>query len=89
MPLYDVRRKTVLRSSVVEAVNETEARFKARDVWQQDAAIVSLSAEVVRIAFTEDNDGDLLSELRYEETDRDRESELTERLRREDYRESP
>lgn len=50
MPLYEVRRRTVLSSSLVSAQSETEARFKARDVWQQDAAIASLSADVVYVS---------------------------------------
>ena len=72
--LYEVRRRTVLASSVVEADSEMEARIKARDLWQQDAAIASLSADVLRQP-PEPEPGDLRSELRYEETDADREAE--------------
>ena len=71
---YEVRRRTVLFSSVVEADSEMEARIKARDLWQQDAAIASLSADVLRQP-PDPEPGDLRSELRYEETDADREAE--------------
>ena len=74
MPLYEVRRRTVLASSMVEAPDEMQARIKARDVWQQDAAIASLSADVIYITEPDDN-GDERSELRYEETETDRETE--------------
>lgn len=80
MPLYEVRRRTVLASSVVEADSEMEARIMARDVWQQDAAIASLSADVTRQP-PDHEPGDLRSEERYEETDQDRETE-----RRADHR---
>ena len=46
MTLWEVRRRTVVTASIVEARNETEARTKARDVWQQDAAIAALFADV-------------------------------------------
>lgn len=62
MPLYEVRRRTVLASSVVEAPDEMQARIKARDVWQQDAAIASLSADVIPQPPTPDDDGDSRSE---------------------------
>lgn len=89
MPLYEVRRRTVLASATVTAANETEARCLARDAWQQDAALAALGADVLRVPFPPDDTGDLRSELRYEETDHDRMSEETERIRREDYSESP
>lgn len=82
MPLYEVRRRTVLASATVTAANETEARCLARDAWQQDAAIASLSADVTCIPFVPDDDGDARSEARYEETDHDRMSDETERVRR-------
>ena len=74
MPLYEVRRRTVLASSMVEADSEMEARIKARDVWQQDAAMASLSADVVYITEPDDT-GDERSELRYEETPADLDSD--------------
>lgn len=81
MPTYQVERRTVMTYSVVEAANETEARFLARDVWQQDAAIAALAADVKRLPFPADDNGDARSEARYEETDTDRETE-----RRADHR---
>ena len=80
MPRYEVRRRTVVTTSVVEARNETEARTKARDVWQQDAAIASLFADVHRQP-PDPEPGDLRSEARYEETDTDRETEHRRSLR--------
>lgn len=81
MPIYEVRRHTVVSTSIVTAANETEARCKARDIWQQDAAIASLSATVQRqphVDFNRDAD----SEARYEENDDDRETEQRERHRK-------
>lgn len=75
MPTYEVRRRTVLSSSVVTAANETEARFLARDIWQTDAAIAALAADVTRQPFGPDDADDARSEQRYEETASDRESE--------------
>ena len=75
MPTYEVRRRHVLTSSVVTAANETEARLLARDIWQQDAAIAALAADVIRAGPTVDDAGDARSEARYEETDDDRETE--------------
>lgn len=49
MPVYEVHRRTVLTVATVTAANETEARFLARDAWQQDAAIAALAADVVLI----------------------------------------
>lgn len=49
MPVYEVRRRMVLFTATVTAANETEARFLARDAWQQDAAIASLTADVKRV----------------------------------------
>lgn len=80
MPIYEVRRRTVVTTSVVTAANETEARILARDIWQQDAAIASLSATVQRqpvVDFTRDAE----SEQRYEETEDDRETERLKGLR--------
>lgn len=80
MPVYEVRRHTVVSTSVVTAANETEARCLARDIWQQDAAIASLSATVTRqphVDFTRDAE----SEARYEETEDDRETERLKGLR--------
>ena len=77
MPIYEVRRRTVVTTSVVTAANETEARCLARDIWQQDAAIASLTATVDRqphVDFSRDRD----SERRYEETETDRETEQRE-----------
>lgn len=48
MPVYEVRRRTVLTYSVVTAANELEARCLARDAWQQDAALSALAADVTR-----------------------------------------
>lgn len=80
MPTYEVHRHTVVTTAVVTAANETEARCIARDIWQQDAAIASLSATVHRqphVDFTRDAQ----SELRYEETEADRETERLKGLR--------
>ena len=80
MPIYEVRRRTVVTTSVVTAANETEARCLARDIWQQDAAIASLTATVDRqphVDFTRDRESD----DRYEENDADRESERAKGLR--------
>ena len=74
MPLYEVRRRTVLASSVVCAQNETEARFKARDVWQQDAAIAALAADVTRQP-PDPEPGDERSEPRYEQSAADLDSD--------------
>lgn len=48
MPTYEVRRRTVMATAIVTAANETEARFLARDAFQQDAAIAALAADVTR-----------------------------------------
>ena len=80
MPVYEVRRHTVVTTSVVTAANETEARCLARDIWTQDAGIASLSATVTRqphVDFTRDTESD----ARYEETDDDRETERAKGLR--------
>ena len=80
MPIYEVRRRTVVTTSVVTAANETEARCLARDIWQQDAAIASLTATVDRqpvVDFTRDAE----PEQRYEETEDDRETERAKGLR--------
>ena len=71
MPRYEVRRRTVLTVSVVDAANEAEARFLARDAWQQDAAIAALAADVTRQPFPPDDNGDKRSEARYEHTEAD------------------
>lgn len=83
MPVYEVRRRTVLQTATVTAANETEARTLARDVFQQDAAIAALAADVTRQPYLEpyDRERDYASEARYEETE-DRESEDAERYRR-------
>lgn len=81
MPIYEVRRHTVVTTSVVTAANETEARCLARDIWQQDAAIASLAATVQRQPFV-DFTRDAESEARYEETETDRETEERERHRK-------
>ena len=81
MPIYEVRRRTVVTTSVVTAANETEARCLARDIWQQDAAIASLTATVDRQPHV-DFSRDRVSEARYEETDADRETEQRERERK-------
>lgn len=47
MPTYEVRRRTVMSVAIVEAANETEARFAARDAFQTDAAVAALAADVV------------------------------------------
>ena len=78
MPDYQVERRTVMTYSVVTAANETEARFLARDIWQTDAAIAALAADVKRLPFPVDDTGDVRSEARYEETDDDRETERRE-----------
>ena len=80
MPIYEVRRRTVVTTSVVTAANETEARCLARDIWQQDAAIASLTATVDRQPHV-DFSRDRVSEARYEETDADRETERMKGLR--------
>ena len=74
MPTYEVRRRTVLAVATVTAANETEARFLARDVWQQDAAIAALAADVLRVPHFDPMDEllDAQSELRYLETEGDR-----------------
>lgn len=82
MPDYQVERRTVMTYSVVTAANETEARFLARDIWQTDAAIAALAADVKRLPFPVDDTGDARSEARYEETDDDRETEQRERHRK-------
>ena len=71
MPVFEVRRRTVLTCTTVTAANETEARFLARDVWQQDAAIAALAADVVRVPNLDPMDSylDEQSELRYENPD--------------------
>lgn len=48
MPTYEVRRRTVMAVAIVTAANETEARFLARDAFQDDAAIAALAADVTR-----------------------------------------
>lgn len=82
MPEYQVERRTVMTYSVVTAANETEARFLARDIWQTDAAIAALAADVKRLPFPVDDLGDARSEARYEETDDDRETERREAHRK-------
>ena len=80
MPVYEVRRHTVVTTTVVTAANETEARCLARDIWTQDAGIASLSATVTRqphVDFTRDQESD----TRYEETEDDRETERAKGLR--------
>ncbi len=81
MPLYEVRRRTVLASSAVEAKNETEARFLARDVWVEDAKIAALCADVERLPLPPDDMGDDRSEARYVDTPADHEAD-EERARR-------
>ena len=71
MPRFEVRRRTVLTFSVVDAANETEARFLARDAWQQDAALAALAADVTRQPIPPDDNGDKRSEARYEHTEAD------------------
>lgn len=80
MPTYEVRRHTVVSTSVVQAANELEARCLARDIWQQDAAIASLSATVTRQPVVDFN-RDAESEARYEDNDDDRETERLKGLR--------
>jgi hypothetical protein len=80
MPVYEVHRHTVVTTAVVTAANEAEARFLARDIWQQDAAIASLSATVQRQPLVDFN-RDAESEQRYEETEADRETERAKGLR--------
>ena len=75
MPRYEVRRRTVLTFSVVDAANEAEARFLARDAWQRDAAIAALAADVTRQPFPPDDNGDKRSEARYEHTEADAQDE--------------
>lgn len=75
MARFEVRRRTVLTVSVVDAANETEARFLARDAWQTDAAIAALAADVTRQPFPPDDNGDKRSEARYEHTDADAQDE--------------
>lgn len=89
MPTYEVRRLTVMSVAVVEASDEMGARIAARDVWQTDAGIASLTADVIAWPNVDPADAvlDARSELRYTETDNDRASEETELLRREDYSE--
>ena len=67
----------MLASATVTAANETEARTLARDVWQQDAAIAALAADVHRVPHVDPMDAylDEQSELRYTETETDRETE--------------
>ena len=66
MPVYEVRRRTVLAVATVTAANETEARFLARDVWQQDAAIAALAADVTRQRYEPDDGYDARDEQRYD-----------------------
>ena len=66
MPVYEVRRRTVLAVATVTAANETEARFLARDVWQQDAAIAALAADVTRQPYEPDDGYDQRDEARYD-----------------------
>ena len=75
MPRFEVRRRTVLTFSVVDAANETEARVLARDAWQRDAAIAARAADVTRQPFPPDDTGDKRSEARYEHTEADAQDE--------------
>ena len=77
MPTYEVRRQTVMSVAIVEAADEMGARIAARDVWQTEAGIASLTADVVAWPNVDPADAvlDARSELRYEETDADREAE--------------
>lgn len=77
MPRYEVRRRTVLTFSVVDAANESEARFLARDAWQQDAAIAALAADVTRVPNQDpfDKQRDDRADFLPADDDRDRERE--------------
>ena len=77
MPTYEVRRRTVLAYCTVTAANETEARTLARDVFQQDAAIAALAADVIRRPNLEpyDQERDNMDAARYDWNDHDTETE--------------
>ena len=77
MPSYEVRRLTTLSFVTVEAASEDEARFLAREVWVADAKIAAGRADVTRIPNLDPADAalDHRSELRYEETEGDRDHE--------------
>lgn len=79
MPRYEVRRRTVLTFSVVDAANESEARFLARDAWQQDAAIAALAADVTRVPNQDPFDKQRDDKLDFLPADDDRDREREER----------